>query len=766
MILRLLSVLLLLSFSGLGYSQSLTFDWVQRQTGKAAVTTTSIVCDSAGNIYIGGAFSGMVNLGGITLTSIGQSDAYVARFSSNGSLIWAKQIGALHTGQTTSIALSPTGDLYAIGYVYDTSLFQLPPLVNRAFIARFTATGKLKWLLRSQNAGSATPNGIAVNHTGSSVYIAGTEADSMSLGTVGVGGWPAFSTPVNSIFISRIDSSGRVRWIRSTHSGSRSGNYNAGLCATVDDSENVFVGGSFADSLNLGGLHLTGLYTPTAVLLSLDSSGQARWVKNFAVLGTSVQALCASFGSLYAAGQSALAMRFRSSSAVDKIVTNVGTPLGAQAITSDGAGGIFLAGNFSGSLALDSVKIGNLSAKLFILKLDTGLHARWAAYTMVNHVTYPAIAANAAGQRFVSATYTDSIRIGPYLIGTTYGYTSGFVTLLSELDIACPFKPATAYCPGDSIVVPVDVIGHFGSDNVFYAKLSDSLSQFRGPKQIGMLAGTSNGFIRAVIPKSTLPGSHYRVRVTSTVPPYAGDDNGVNVMISAAPKAIMTPNGAIDLCEDDSLTLTASGGAHYQWSTGDTTPAIRVGASGDYSVFVAGSSGCGVSLPPATVVMRLKPPIPPVTRSGNTIYANVTGVQYQWYYNHKPLSGAVNSSLDITYNGTYNVTVTNPYHCTSTSEDYSVTDLLPSAVSQNSILPIVITAVNGDNIKILNAADESTFSEIDDVSGRPLLSHADRIADNEATISLPQFEALPSGIYYVRVEIAGQVKTLKLIHSH
>src|SRR5438093_13597716 len=76
------------------HAQTLTYEWVQRQGATEADATYAIATDGTGASYFCGSFSGIVNFGGVTLTSKGTSDAFVVRYSSIGVLEWAKQLGA------------------------------------------------------------------------------------------------------------------------------------------------------------------------------------------------------------------------------------------------------------------------------------------------------------------------------------------------------------------------------------------------------------------------------------------------------------------------------------------------------------------------------------------------------------------------------------------------------------------------------------------------------------------------------------------------
>jgi len=66
----------------------------------------------------------------------------------------------------------------------------------------------------------------------------------------------------------------------------------------------------------------------------------------------------------------------------------------------------------------------------------------------------------------------------------------------------------------------------------------------------------------------------------------------VTITINALPTALITPDGPTTFCEGGTVTLTASGGISYLWSTTETTEAITVSVSGTYTVTVTDSNGC------------------------------------------------------------------------------------------------------------------------------------------------------------------------------
>lgn len=70
------------------------------------------------------------------------------------------------------------------------------------------------------------------------------------------------------------------------------------------------------------------------------------------------------------------------------------------------------------------------------------------------------------------------------------------------------------------------------------------------------------------------------------------DQIGFTIESGAEVIASITADGDLEFCQGGSVTLTASEGASYLWSTGETTQSIIAAVSGTYSVKVFNETGC------------------------------------------------------------------------------------------------------------------------------------------------------------------------------
>jgi len=158
---------------------------------ESVAETKATAADGAGNVYITGAFSGAIKLGAITLTSKGETDVFVAKWSStSGQWVWAIAGGGKEVDSGNGIAVAGSS-VYVTGSVMnnnsapagksevqfgDVALPGASPLVSSdAFVLKLTDAGTSATVAWAQAGGGSSRdvgNGIAVN--GSNVYVVGT----------------------------------------------------------------------------------------------------------------------------------------------------------------------------------------------------------------------------------------------------------------------------------------------------------------------------------------------------------------------------------------------------------------------------------------------------------------------------------------------------------------------------------------------------------------------------------------------------------------
>jgi len=162
------------------YSSDGSQTWVKQIQTLATNQSNAVSVDASGNIYIGGSVSGGVI--GAGQTSQGGGDAYLAKFSSTGALLAENQFGTSGADSVAATATASDGSLYV------ASVQNGEAIVSKYASGNITAAPSWTQDLGPLQAGGAI-GGIAVS--GSQVYVSGTTSN----GNLTAGGSATVTAP-------------------------------------------------------------------------------------------------------------------------------------------------------------------------------------------------------------------------------------------------------------------------------------------------------------------------------------------------------------------------------------------------------------------------------------------------------------------------------------------------------------------------------------------------------------------------------------------
>lgn len=172
----------------------------------------------------------------------------------------------------------------------------------------------------------------------------------------------------------------------------------------------------------------------------------------------------------------------------------------------------------------------------------------------------------------------------------------------------------------------------------------------------------------------------YTVRVTNASGASATSSPVVVNASGTGTTPTITASGPTTFCPGSSVTLTASSGSTYRWSTGATTQSINVTTSGNYNVTVT-SGGCSGTSSNTAVTVTSTYPTPTITSSGTTAICQGSAITltstsangYLWS------NGATSRSIVVSSAGTYWVRAYGGPSCFAQSSNYTTTLLSPPA---------------------------------------------------------------------------------------
>lgn len=294
-----------------------------------------VVTDKIGNIYITGQFYSSAF--GNEIYSNGNSDAFIAKYSPGGTLLWAKNAGGSDADYGSNLALDDAGNVYVVGFFNGTSYWDGISKTSSSqgdmFIAKYDNNGNVKWVRTGDVGANNYLSGIGIDKSGNAYVSFHFSGDAHFEGATVVS-----STGGTDMFFIKYDTSGNFKWIKTAGGTGDDG----GNDTTVDSDGNILIAGYFSNVAKFENKSLTAHGNVDIFSAKYSPDGNLIWVKQFG--GTGSQS--------------------------------------AWGVTSDEKSNCYLTGWFSGTGAFDNTTIvsqGGTDA--YVIKYDKNGNLLWAEPT-------------------------------------------------------------------------------------------------------------------------------------------------------------------------------------------------------------------------------------------------------------------------------------------------------------------------------------------------------------------------------------------------
>ncbi len=183
------------------YSSSGAHVWSRGFGSSGSDVGYGIAVDGSGNVVVTGSFMGTVDFGGGTLTSNGQQDVFLAKYSSSGTYLWARSQGGIYSDQGNSVAIDGSGNVIVTGQFYSPVDFGGGLITGGEsidiFAAKYSASGTHLWSEGFGGPYTDVGMGIAVDNAGE-IIVTG-----YFYGTADFGG-PILTSAWNDIFMFKL----------------------------------------------------------------------------------------------------------------------------------------------------------------------------------------------------------------------------------------------------------------------------------------------------------------------------------------------------------------------------------------------------------------------------------------------------------------------------------------------------------------------------------------------------------------------------------
>lgn len=704
-----------------------------------------IAVDGSNNVYVTGTFSGVVTLGNTWLVSSGSNDVFLAKLDAAGNVQWVKKSGGVVDDRANGIALDGSGNVYLTGSFQGTATFGNTILTssgnNDVFVAKYDASGNVH---RAHNpvglVQDAVGNSIAVDQSGN-IYVTGSFKGTASFGNTTLIGDEA------TIFIAKYSSSGTPLWAQKVN-GTYTG---GGTSIRFDKLSNVYLLGNFYGTAAFGSTTLNSttdknLGGTILFIAKYDTSGKLLWAKKGGEANTTI---------------------------VNEYESSGGTIVG-NSMDIDGAGNLYITGNFTGTANFGDVVLVNTNHTpsfndAFVAKYDASGNPLWAK--QIGGQTWErgrALAADNMGGVYVTGDFRGTATFGNGSV-TTKGVQDVFVARYDAFGVLQWVKQlgVSSYA-GDNGGVAVDnagnayvtgsfngtaafdnmslssssydmfVVKYDGSGNVIWAKKAGGTGYESGMSIA--LDALGNSYVTGIFTGTTTFGN-FSFTNNGESDPFGNYD----VFIAKFdPAGNVVSAGRVGGPRDDrgnSITVDGIGNTYITGSFRGTAFFGNTALStyGKEMFFVKARLETN---PP---IITTQPVSKTITGGHNvsfTVAASGIGLNYQWQVSKDGGNSFANVSNGLGYSGATTATLSITKAPISMTEYRYRVQVSNGSVSTSSVVTLTVNVPAFDNNRVWQTVGAAGFttgaasftSMALDATGKPIVAYRDSGNENKASV--------------------------------
>ena len=221
--------------------------WAKAFAQDGSFTPYGIASDDAGHVLVAGMFTGTLTAGEQTFAAAGSTDGLLLKLRSNGEPLWGKKIGDVDSDFLAAVTTDMDGNIFTAGRALSSIDLGDGTIAPGLFAAKLDPQGGTLW--STSMGGDGAFADVAVDAIGNLVAVGFFNEP------IDHGSGPVAPVGGRDILIAKFDGeTGSVSaadggWVRTLGDASDQ----AANAVAIDPSNNIFVGGDFKGTLDIGG---------------------------------------------------------------------------------------------------------------------------------------------------------------------------------------------------------------------------------------------------------------------------------------------------------------------------------------------------------------------------------------------------------------------------------------------------------------------------------------------------------------------------------
>jgi len=252
--------------------------WTKVFGGKSSDSVEGLALDPSGNVLLAGSFQDSIGFGGMSLTSAGSLDIFVAKLGPDASHKWSQRFGDNSTARAYAVAADSKGSVLLTGKFTKKVSFGGSTLTGygagNTFLAKYDSAGKHQWSTSFPSNMSNRGVALAVDSK-DAIALAGAFKSGINLGgkSLPATGWN------EDIYLGMFNASGAHLW--SQRFGEKDGDYPTGLA--FSSKGDLLMSAVFVGSVSFGGNPIKAVDGLEGAFVKFDGNGKFKW--NWATVG-------------------------------------------------------------------------------------------------------------------------------------------------------------------------------------------------------------------------------------------------------------------------------------------------------------------------------------------------------------------------------------------------------------------------------------------------------------------------------------------------